>query len=319
MNKIPKSKNTGFSLVELLVSMMLGLILLGGAISVLIGNVQTFRANNGVARLQENARFALEEISRDLRSSAFMGCATGGISLQNLVSTGAVTDDHLSVEQGLNGFESGEIDGTVKASLGLSADTALQSGSDLLVIKALNDVGVRLDAPVEASSSQLPTGARADVSSGDILFISDCKKGALANVTDVADDKVTVNLNSKTLSTDTTRYEGDSILNKLEVNTYYIAPSNILSGATSLWRKTNLAAAEELVVGIEDIQFLYGENTGATAASVQYREADEIADMANVVSVRIQLTANSIDSVSGGNPITRDFALTVVLRNRNAG
>ncbi|SMF23435.1 type IV pilus assembly protein PilW [Alteromonadaceae bacterium Bs31] len=325
MSKILNSRpQAGFSLVELLVAMLLGVVLLGGAISVLMGNLQTFRANNGIARVQENARFALEEISRDLRSTSFMGCATGDVRIQNLVSDGSSTDGHLDVVQGLNGFEHGDIDNTVKTELGLAAESAatnLSTTSDLIVIKTLQDVGARLGAPLESGSSNFATGSAADLGAGDILFVSDCKKGALAYVTAVTSSDVTVNLNSKELSSDTTRFEGDSILNKFEVNTYFVAPSSIHSTASSLWRKTNLSAAEELVVGIENIQFLYGENPDPSAetASVQYLEADEVSNMDNVISVRISVTANSIEAVGGQNPITKDFAITVVLRNRNAG
>ncbi len=46
----------GFSLVELMVAMLIGLFVLGGGLAVFLGGHQSFRTNEGAARLQENAR-----------------------------------------------------------------------------------------------------------------------------------------------------------------------------------------------------------------------------------------------------------------------
>lgn len=64
----------GLSLIELLISMTLGLILLAGMIAVFYGNQRSTELNTAMANIQENARFALNTLSEDIRMAGFQGC-----------------------------------------------------------------------------------------------------------------------------------------------------------------------------------------------------------------------------------------------------
>lgn len=64
----------GVTLVELLVSLALGLAVLVGLSYVYVAARQSFRFQETSGRLQEDAVFALEMISRDLRMAGFAGC-----------------------------------------------------------------------------------------------------------------------------------------------------------------------------------------------------------------------------------------------------
>ena len=48
----------GMTLIELLVSMVLGLIVVGGVVSVLLSNKSSYRTNEGLSQIQETARTA---------------------------------------------------------------------------------------------------------------------------------------------------------------------------------------------------------------------------------------------------------------------
>ena len=65
----------GLTLVELMVALVMGLILLAGLATVFVANKQTYRYQETLATLQENGRFALAMLERDIRS------AGGGIDL----------------------------------------------------------------------------------------------------------------------------------------------------------------------------------------------------------------------------------------------
>ncbi|MBX2886174.1 MAG: prepilin-type N-terminal cleavage/methylation domain-containing protein, partial [Granulosicoccus sp.] len=54
----------GFSMVELLVAMAIGLILISGMISVFGGNRRSSELNQAMSNMQESARFAIDAISR---------------------------------------------------------------------------------------------------------------------------------------------------------------------------------------------------------------------------------------------------------------
>ena len=67
------SRVRGFSLVELMVSMAMGLFLVGGAMTVYVQGRATHEINSKVAELQDNARLALELVSSDVVLSDYWG------------------------------------------------------------------------------------------------------------------------------------------------------------------------------------------------------------------------------------------------------
>ena len=72
----PTSRNQrGLTLVELMIAMLLGLFLLGGLLQIFISSKQTNRMQEGLSRLQENGRFAMDFMTRDIRLAGFMGCS----------------------------------------------------------------------------------------------------------------------------------------------------------------------------------------------------------------------------------------------------
>lgn len=70
-----KKYGQGLSLVEVMVSLVIGMIILAGIFSVYLSNSQSFRFNSQLSRLQENGRFALSLIENDVRMAAYAGCA----------------------------------------------------------------------------------------------------------------------------------------------------------------------------------------------------------------------------------------------------
>jgi type IV pilus assembly protein PilW len=67
-------RQRGLSLIEILVSLMISLFLIAGVIQLFISSKQTYRSYDALSRLQENGRFALEAMSRDVRMAGFTGC-----------------------------------------------------------------------------------------------------------------------------------------------------------------------------------------------------------------------------------------------------
>ncbi len=70
-----KSRQRGITLIELLIALALSLAVLIGISSVYIAVKQSFRFQENTGRLQEDANFALDTISRELRMAGFAGCA----------------------------------------------------------------------------------------------------------------------------------------------------------------------------------------------------------------------------------------------------
>jgi type IV pilus assembly protein PilW len=64
----------GVTVIELMVALLLGLLLTGGAIQVFVSNRATYGFNEGFARVQENGRFALDTLSYHARLAGYLGC-----------------------------------------------------------------------------------------------------------------------------------------------------------------------------------------------------------------------------------------------------
>ncbi|QJD60325.1 prepilin-type N-terminal cleavage/methylation domain-containing protein [Pseudomonas sp. gcc21] len=68
------SAQRGFSLVELMIAMLLGLILIIGVMQIFITSKQTYSVQQSAATMQEDARFVLSRISSELRQMGMFGC-----------------------------------------------------------------------------------------------------------------------------------------------------------------------------------------------------------------------------------------------------
>lgn len=102
-----RSRQTGLSLVELMVSVVIALVLMIALMQLLLGTMQTDRATSDVSRMQESGRNALELMGRVIRQAgaridanvAFPGVAVTGtdgvtdtITLQYEAQDGGETD-----------------------------------------------------------------------------------------------------------------------------------------------------------------------------------------------------------------------------------
>jgi type IV pilus assembly protein PilW len=71
------NKQSGFSLVEIMIALLIGLFLLGGILQIFSASQQTYRMQRNLSRLQENGRFALDFITHDIRMAGNWGCLIG--------------------------------------------------------------------------------------------------------------------------------------------------------------------------------------------------------------------------------------------------
>lgn len=67
------SHQRGVSLIELMITIVVALLLLGGLIQVYLSNKQSYNAQEQLARMQESGRFAMDLITTDLRRSGYWG------------------------------------------------------------------------------------------------------------------------------------------------------------------------------------------------------------------------------------------------------
>jgi len=303
----------GVTLVELMVAITVSLILLGGVVQIYSGSKTAYRMTENLSRLQENGRFAMEFLSRDIRMAGFWGCLGDLTNVtNNLAATGGGYNFAASIA-GTNGAGSAADSITIGAATGAGATVVLPF------------------MPNAAAALHLNTGNGLAVD--DIVLVSDCTGGDIFQITGPQDPDSTGTLNhnpgagtpgnstgglSKT-------YRGDARLYSARSVAYTIATG--LNGQNALFRNGN-----EAVENVENMQILYGEDTDADGVANRYVPAGT-PNMDNVVSVRVALLLQSTDSVLPQSAtqnhtlldvtvsptdqrLRRVFSTTITLRNR---
>jgi prepilin-type N-terminal cleavage/methylation domain-containing protein len=276
-----QSRQTGFTLVELMIALVLGLIVAGGIMSVFVQGRQSYRVDEQIARMQDEARFALDELSRDIRMSSYLA--------EPLAPSTVFLDPGLVVAQNcgpaaepawifrLTSSITGQIDTltAVDNATGASAAAAhgciggaeLNAGSDIVAVKR---VAGGITDPVNLEDGR--TYLRSNGTFG-LLYT----RPAAAAVPGPANDW------------------------EYRPRVYYIrnfsdAPGD---GIPALCRKELAPAAvpaiatECIARGIEDLQVEFGLDTNADGTPNRYVTSPTLADMQQVVTARIFLLART--------------------------
>lgn len=66
-------RQRGFSLVEVMIAMVLSLGIIGTVVMIFLGSKQSYLIHESLSRIQENGRYALSTIGRDIRLSSHLG------------------------------------------------------------------------------------------------------------------------------------------------------------------------------------------------------------------------------------------------------
>lgn len=110
------STQRGFSLVELMVAMAIGIFLMFGAVTVFTNSKRTYNENEVSSRLQENLRFASEILTHDVRMAGYYGCANTDVpataasptKLHSAIPAGLITDANHIIDISGGGIEGWE-------------------------------------------------------------------------------------------------------------------------------------------------------------------------------------------------------------------
>jgi len=301
-----KANQQGMTLIEIMIAMLLGLFLIAGVMQIYIGSKQSSRMLDNLSRMQENGRFAMDFIRRDIREADYWGCLENG-----LADVTNNTKALYGITNGLNGVEgaSGATDSLVTAG-GKGISIAVQS---------------QASATANITITAAATGNELQV--GEAALITDCGGGVgdIFTVAGVAGGTV--------VSQDITGGQDISKAYGAGASIHHLVASIYFIQAGALQRTIN-GTTTELVEGIEDMQILYGEDTDNDFTPNYYVSAGNVVDMDKVVSVRVNLLAvsadnnlttapvdyefsgNTITPAAGDRKLRREFSSTIAVRNR---
>jgi type IV pilus assembly protein PilW len=71
VKRLPENNNRGFSLIELLIAMAVGLIVLGAVYSVFIIQNKTYKVQDQIAEMQQNARAGMDIMTGEIMMAGF--------------------------------------------------------------------------------------------------------------------------------------------------------------------------------------------------------------------------------------------------------
>jgi len=284
----------GMSLIEMMVAMVIGLVLMLGVIQVFVASRTASMLAEGNARAQENGRFALEFLQRDIRMAGHFGCVNDQAHFikgegDPRVSTGAATgsghplDFSVSV-QGYEATSTGPgtsltLGGTWSGAEKLPASiTKLnpRAGSDVLVLRYLAPEGVPVATLATGSDSTVgfdsTLGNRLTengVATPLLFGVADCSHADVFKGTYVAGS---VKVTGLDLGRYVTQPSGQTMIYRAESVVYFVGTS-ATTGEPALMRAradggNDYAAPEELVEGIENLQVLYGLDQTTNISSV---------------------------------------------------
>lgn len=80
---VERRVQSGVSLIELMIALVIGTLLILGAIQVFAASRSAYMISEGIARVQENGRFALDFLQRDIRMAGHLGCVNDQAHYQN--------------------------------------------------------------------------------------------------------------------------------------------------------------------------------------------------------------------------------------------
>lgn len=299
MRRYPSSgrpRAAGLSLIELMVAMAIGLLLLLGLMQVMGASQASYRLSQGIARTQENARFAMDFIQRDVRMAGHLGCVNDqSRMLQGAEGVSSHTATDLRFDLGVQGFEApGSAPGASMSLVGgtpvpapsnnwspqLPAGVAALgpvAGSDVLMVRYLAPVGVGLaDNGFESLAAggirihpvTVPNAALEGIDDGDtsLFGISDCVNASIfPGKVDLGDGVVTFTpgAGASGFGGSEIYQSGQAMLYRAHSVVFYVAPGANPDNP-SLWRASAEVDGswrrEELVEGIESMQLLFGRD-----------------------------------------------------------
>jgi len=238
----PTPRQSGMTLIELMVALAIGAFLMIGAMTVFMQSRTTFRVTESISRLQETARFALDAVEPDIRMAQYWGLTTRGESIRGRalptdpagIGPGTCgqnwTINFLQAVQGSNGSAPWPWPGA-----GCAANGTAETNSDTLVVRHVSDDTIAANV---AGQMAVATVRNAGQVYNTVAIPPGVPGGFPA--------------------------PPDSEIHRLVVNGYYVrrATANTPAALRRKWlRADGTIQDDEVIAGVEDMQIQFGLDT----------------------------------------------------------
>jgi len=332
----------GFSLVEMMIAMTIGLMICAGLVTIFANTSNTQQELRRTAQQIENGRYAMDVLSQDFQLTGYFG------SFRKIVAPATapdpcslvLTDIQNSINLPVQAYNAASL--TATASLPTSCATYLptsnlQPGSDVVVIRRADTSYVLKNAATTSGmvySQANPSMIDIHVSTGATFDCTNRADGTAATVTRRLQTPNATDICNGTASP-------AGYIRQYHVHIYFIAPCNnpssgalcdsaadggkpiptlkrlelTASGGVTTFKTVNIAEGVEfmkLAYGVDDTPTAVNSDTGLVGdgSPDHYALAPSLAEMSNVVTARIDMLVRNPES-SAGFIDTKTYALGV--------
>lgn len=294
----PPQAQSGFSLVELMIALLLGLLLMSGIIAVYLESKSSFVQDEAISRVQENGRFALRLLTREIAMGGFYGGATEPAAITSPAVADCQTwlldpDQVIETYNNANGGETTAFNNCFTAAI-------TGAGTDILAVRRASDQPLILHGQWQTGFSALTAGQYYLHTDNSGLGLGEIKVGS-----DLSPSISTLTATGSTA--DVWDYFG---------RIYYIGTDPVgTGGIPSLCTRTAQSTAQAcLVSGVESLQLELGVDISGDGIPDEFvsgavKSGVGGVDVATVVSMRIHLLVRSLAPVRNFAAESRTWAL----------
>lgn len=322
----PKTQS-GFTLLEIMVALALGVAILAATINMQIQHQKGFKLSSNKLEMQTNAKFAFEFISRSLRSAGSMGCRNA-ISLRNddtdftdgCLGNACISFNTPSIAYAdfRPGFEviGYEYTGTgftpsPPVAFEFVSNSYFNADSDALTVAGgygeVYDVAADITAVDLGLQLDMTNISQIGIKQSQYGMLTSCKGAKIFKITSTnasigsgniqwggggaADDNSAGQPTIEEASVITGSEEKE--FRRAAVTTYFVGmhPFNDVKGVPTLYQDVD-GEPKRLIEGVEEMHVLYGLSEGATNRNVADRYVT-----ADVISAESTATNNKWESV----------------------
>ena len=332
MMRRPRYANRGFSLVELMLALTLGLVVIAGMTQLFRGTGGGHASMESAAGSGESARYALAFLGHSARHAGFLGCDSRSGRVVNTLNGDLGSLFELNVTRAVEAFDD-DGGGSAAAYAGVAGidPGRIVPGTDIVTFRRVESPVSRVLTPVDEHPVVVEEEA-ADLEAGDFLLIGDCEQSSLFRLTGVVrgggsavllrepgtgshENSMVTTLSHSGKAYGPGGVAGGATVGRVMTETYFIAPGRGAGRrgepARSLWRRAGMAASAELVEGVHDLQVSFGVDArpaDGVASVGRYVGFDAIPAGGAVLAVQVRVATGDASAL-------RAFGQTFSLRN----
>ncbi|MEO8837621.1 MAG: prepilin-type N-terminal cleavage/methylation domain-containing protein [Herbaspirillum sp.] len=324
----------GFTLIELMIAMLLGLIVIAGVVSVFLSNQRVYRTNQALGDVQDSTRIGFEMMARDIRNAGVSDCNNNG-RVANVLNNSPFhsgTAWWADWNNAVRGYGGAQTDTAVTTGTGSGQRVA---GTDSLTL--LGGADTSLSVSSYATPTFILNEKTSDLQNGDVVIVCNQDHSVLFQISSYSSPASGVTFaHSMTGTTPGNCSNGlgfptictaggtpysfgpNSQVTKLAAADWYIG-NNPTSGLSLYRMSLNIVSGEPVPTALEMVR-------GVTAMSILYHQSPAPAFVAPaavtnwtaVDAMQVTLTMESTDNLAAtdAKPITRTFTSTTAVRNR---